>query len=51
VSLLPPLDRRTRPHLRCGICDETFEQGESTRYVDDERVHVHCARDYEDGER
>jgi hypothetical protein len=40
--------RFSRPHLRCGICDEPFEVGEKVVYVDDERCHRECAA--EEGE-
>jgi hypothetical protein len=36
-------NRLHKPHLRCGICDEPFEPGEPTVYVDDERCHAECA--------
>ena len=37
--------RHSRPHLRCGICDEEIAAGEDTVYVDDERCHRQCAED------
>ena len=40
-----PVNRRESPHLRCGLCDEPFEVGERTVYVDDERCHRACAKD------
>lgn len=36
------VDRQHSPHLRCGICQEVFEVGERTVYLDDERVHPDC---------
>lgn len=36
------VDRKHSPHLRCGICQEVFEVGERTVYLDDERVHLEC---------
>lgn len=35
---------RRAEQLRCGICDDDFEPGEPTGYVDDERCHVECIR-------
>jgi len=37
--------REARPHLRCGICDEVFEPGADTIYIDDERCHRECAEE------
>lgn len=51
MSPMSPVSRRTVPHLRCGLCDETIEKGEPTRDVDDERCHADCAHEHEDGER
>ena len=36
--------RWKRPHLRCGLCDEPFADGEATVYIDDEKCHVDCER-------
>lgn len=38
---------RSADQLRCGICDQPFARGDRTTVVDDERVHVECAKDYE----
>lgn len=35
--------RRYAPHQRCGLCQEPFEQGERTTFLDDEKVHHDCA--------
>ena len=42
-----PVNRRTVPHLRCGVCDEPIAQDEPTRYIDDERCHRECGGDIE----
>lgn len=47
MTPLKPVDRRTDPHLRRGLCDLVIERGEPTRYVEDERCHRDCADDYE----
>lgn len=45
MSPVSPVNRRTAPHLRCGICQEAFEQGDDTVYLDDERCHRDCVED------
>lgn len=39
------VSRRSRPHLRCGICEGPIESGQETVYVDDERCHRECAEE------
>lgn len=39
--------RKSRPHCRCGICDEPIQRSEPTKYVADERCHRECAEDEE----